>query len=190
MRVKKLLFGGLIFAGVLMFTQACNSPQQTKNSTMAVQEAPAITKAVCVIQPTEGNDVSGLVTFTKVDGGVKVVADLEGLTPGKHGFHVHEYGDISGLDGKSAGGHFNPYNKKHGGPDDVERHVGDLGNIVAGDDGKAHYERVDKVIKLNGEHSIIGRAIIVHAGEDDLTSQPTGDAGARVGYGVIGIGKE
>ncbi|HKJ43190.1 MAG TPA: superoxide dismutase family protein [Sunxiuqinia sp.] len=190
MQVRKLLFGGLMLAGILMFTQACTPPQKAKDSQMAVEQAPAVTKAVCVIHPTEGNTVHGVVTFTKVDGGVRIVGDLEGLTPGKHGFHVHQYGDCSGLDGKTAGGHFNPENMKHGGPNDVERHVGDLGNIEAGDDGKAHYERVDKVISLNGKHSIIGRAIIVHAGEDDLTSQPTGAAGARVACGVIGIAKD
>lgn len=161
------------------------------NSVQAMKaEAPAVNKAICVLQPTEGNDVTGVVTFTKEGDGVHIVADLKGLTQGKHGFHVHQYGDISGLDGKSAGGHLNPDNMKHGGPMDAERHVGDLGNVEAGADGTAHYDRVDKVIGLSGEHSIIGRAIIVHAGEDDLKSQPTGDAGARVAYGVIGIAKD
>lgn len=148
-----------------------------------------ITKAICVLSPTEGNKVHGIVTFTATDGGVKIVADVEGLTEGKHGFHVHQYGDISSLDGKSAGGHFNPEGEKHGAPTDMERHVGDLGNLLANSSGKAHYERIDKEIRLEGAHSIIGRAIIVHAGEDDLVSQPTGAAGARAAYGVIGIAK-
>ncbi len=130
-----------------------------------------------------------MVTFTRTDSGIKIVADVEGLTEGKHGFHVHQYGDCSNPDGTSAGGHFNPENKKHGAPTDTERHVGDLGNLDAGADGRAHYERMDSVITLSGEHSIIGRGIIVHAGEDDLTSQPTGAAGARVACGVIGIAK-
>ncbi len=149
-----------------------------------------ITKAVCVLHPTEGNDVTGTVTFTQSGAGVIVVAEVEGLTPGKHGFHVHQYGDCSSLDATSAGGHFNPDEKQHGAPDAEMRHVGDLGNLEADQNGKATYEQVDSSISLNGEHSIIGRAIIVHAGEDDLTSQPTGDAGARVACGVIGIGKE
>lgn len=158
-------------------------------SAQMMQHKAKITKAICVLTPTEGSKVHGIVNFTVTDGGVKIVADVEGLTPGKHGFHVHQYGDISSLDGKSAGGHFNPDGKKHGAPTDMERHVGDLGNLVADSNGKAHYERIDKLIDLDGPHSIIGRAIIVHAGEDDLVSQPTGNAGSRAAFGVIGIAK-
>jgi Cu-Zn family superoxide dismutase len=125
--------------------------------------------------------------FTVVDGGVRVVADLDGLSPGKHGFHIHTYGDCTSADGTSAGGHFAPHGRPHGAPTDTERHVGDLGNVVADADGHAHYDRVDPIIALHGENSIIGRGVILHAGEDDLTSQPTGAAGARVACGVIGI---
>ena len=145
--------------------------------------------AVCVLHPTKGNEVSGIVTFTKTEGGIKIVANFEGLTPGKHGFHIHEYGDCSRLDGKSAGGHFNPDDKKHGAPNSEERHVGDLGNLLANEKGKAYFEMIDSYISFIGPHSIIGRAIIVHAGEDDLTSQPTGNAGARLACGVIGLAK-
>ena len=145
--------------------------------------------AVCILYPTEGSETSGIVKFTQTPEGIKIVADVKGLTPGKHGFHIHEFGDCSRLDGKSAGGHFNPDDKKHGAPDGSERHVGDLGNLVAGEDGKAHYEWTDLVISFTGSNSIIGRAIIVHAGKDDLTSQPTGNAGARLACGVIGLAK-
>ena len=185
MKRKKLFFSWLIVAGVLLFAQACNyNPKQP-----VTMEASPINKAVCVLHPTQGNKVHGVVTFTRTDSGIKIVADVEGLTEGKHGFHIHQYGDCSNPDGTSAGGHFNPDNKKHGAPTDTERHVGDLGNLVAGPDGRAHYERVDNVITFSGEHNIIGRGIIVHAGEDDLKSQPTGAAGARVACGVIGIAK-
>ncbi|GET21020.1 superoxide dismutase [Cu-Zn] [Prolixibacter denitrificans] len=175
---------------LLIVTQSCAPKSGQQNNTgMEKSATPEVTKAVCVLQPTEGNHVTGTVTFTKVDGGVQVVADLEGLAPGKHGFHVHQYGDISAADGTSTGGHFNPENVNHGGPDADVRHVGDLGNIVAAADSTGHYQRIDKMVKLNGPHSVIGRAIIVHAGEDDLTSQPTGAAGSRVAEGVIGIAK-
>lgn len=149
-----------------------------------------IHKAVCVLYPTKGNNVSGTVTFEKVDGGIKVTADVTGLTPGKHGFHIHEYGDCSAADGKSAGGHFNPDNNKHGGPKDKDRHEGDMGNIDADNSGHAHLEYVDPVLSFEGRHSIIGHGIIVHQGEDDLKSQPTGNAGARVACGVIGVAKD
>jgi superoxide dismutase, Cu-Zn family len=151
--------------------------------------APPVMKAVCVLHPTLGNTVSGAVIFTKTDGGVKVVADVNGLTPGKHGFHIHECGDCSAADGSSAGGHFNPMGASHGAPMDMTRHAGDMGNLIADESGKAHLEYVDPDMALEGTHSIIGRSIIVHKSEDDLKTQPTGNAGARVSCGVIGIGK-
>jgi Cu-Zn family superoxide dismutase len=129
------------------------------------------------------------VTFTKVKGGVQIIADIDGLTPGKHGFHVHEFGDC-GKNGDAAGAHFNPTNQKHGGPDSPERHVGDFGNLEANSHGHAHYERIDKLIQLEGKNSIIGRSIMIHADEDDFTTQPTGASGARIGCGVIEIESE
>jgi Cu-Zn family superoxide dismutase len=152
-------------------------------------EAAPVTKAVAVLSSTKGNNVSGTVTFTKVAGGVKVVAEVSGLTPGGHGFHIHEFGDCSAPDAMSAGGHFNPHHTEHGGPDAKARHAGDFGNIVADESGKARYERVDPVIALDGPHAIIGYAVIVHEKADDLKSQPTGDAGGRVACGVIGVAK-
>jgi Cu-Zn family superoxide dismutase len=154
------------------------------------RERERITRAVAVLHPTKGNSVRGIVTFTKEKGGIMVVADIEGLTPGKHGFHIHEYGDCSAPDGTSAGGHFNPEGKPHGAPTSQNRHVGDLGNIPANAEGKAHYEWTDPVMTFTGTRSIIGRAIIVHADEDDLKSQPTGNAGPRIACGVIGIAKD
>ena len=121
--------------------------------------------------------------------GIRVIVDMEGLSPGDHGFHVHEYGDCSAPDGTSAGGHFNPDGQPHGAPTDTERHVGDLGNISADGMGMAHLEWTDTFLSFSGPHSIVGRGVIVHAGADDLTSQPTGNAGARVACGVIGIAR-
>jgi Cu-Zn family superoxide dismutase len=147
--------------------------------------------AVAVMYPTSGNQAHGSVMFTKVKGGVKVIADMNGLSPGKHGFHIHEFGDCTAFDGKSAGGHFNPDGTPHGAPtaSAKNRHVGDLGNITAHTNGKAHLEMVDSILSFDGPHSIIGRGVIVHAGRDDLTSQPTGAAGSRVACGAIGIVK-
>ena len=148
-----------------------------------------VTKAIAVLQPTAGSTVAGTVTFTAAGDTVKVVADLSGLTPGKHGFHIHEFGDCSDPKAASAGGHFNPSNHQHGAPDVAERHAGDLGNIDADASGKAHLEASDKAMKLAGADSIIGHAVIVHEKADDLKTQPTGDAGGRVACGVIGIAK-
>ena len=142
------------------------------------------TQASAVINPTEGNQAQGMVEFTQEADGVRVIANLTGLTEGDHGFHIHEKGDCSAADGTSAGGHFNPENKNHGAPDAAERHVGDLGNITAADSGQATYNRLDTHLELNGTNSIIGLAVIVHALPDDF-SQPTGAAGDRVGCGVV-----
>ena len=146
-------------------------------------------KAIAVLHPTKGSNVEGTVTFTKSGDGVKVVADISGLTPGKHGFHIHEFGDCSSPDGKAAGGHFNPTNSPHAGPEVTPRHEGDLGNLEADSSGKAHLELTDNMMAMSGDKSIIGRGVIVHAKEDDLKSQPVGNAGGRVACGVIGIAK-
>jgi Cu-Zn family superoxide dismutase len=147
------------------------------------------TKAIAVLHPTQGSQVTGSVTFTESGGAVKVVADISGLTPGKHGFHIHEFGDCSDPKGASAGGHFNPGKHSHGAPDAADRHEGDLGNIEADASGKAHLEVTDKVMKLTGANGILGRAVIVHEKADDLKTQPTGDAGGRLACGVVGVAK-
>lgn len=149
-----------------------------------------LSKAICVLKATEGNSVSGTVTFTQTDDGVLIEAHVNGLTPNaKHGFHIHEFGDISAPDGTSTGGHFNPGGHDHAGPDSAKRHVGDLGNLEADANGHATYKRLDKVVEIHGEHSILSRGITIHAETDDLSSQPTGAAGARIAVGVIGLAK-
>jgi Cu-Zn family superoxide dismutase len=185
---KKQDFYRLTFLMAIFFVVTA-FPQQMKHNMKDHKMMAYTTKAVCVVHPTKGHDAHGIVTFTKVDGGVKVVADIEGLKPGSHGFHIHEFGDCSALDGTSAGGHFNPENVKHGGPMDKVRHVGDMGNITADANGKAHLEWTDDMLTFWGPHSIIGRGLIVHEGTDDLYSQPTGAAGPRAGCGVIGIAR-
>ncbi len=147
-------------------------------------------KAIAVLHPTAGNKVGGTVTFTEVADGVQVHADLTGLAPGSHGFHVHEFGDCSAPDAASAGGHFNPTTEPHAGPDDAARHVGDMGNVEADASGKATVEYVDHDMSLAKDNkSIIGRSVVVHVKKDDLKTQPSGDSGARVGCGVIGVAK-
>jgi Cu-Zn family superoxide dismutase len=154
------------------------------------EKSSAPLKAIAVLHPTAGNKVSGTVTFTEVADGVQVHAEITGLAPGNHGFHVHEFGDCSAADATSAGGHFNPTNKPHAGPDATERHVGDMGNVEADASGKATLEYVDHQISLtNDQQSAIGRSVVVHAKADDLKSQPAGDSGARIACGVIGRAK-
>jgi len=179
-------FVAACLAGAAMVSCAQQQQQESMESNASGQAQSM--SAVAAITPASGSDVRGIVTFTAEEGGgVRIVADLSGLPPGEHGFHVHENGDCSAPDGSSAGGHFNPMEMPHGGPDAMERHVGDLGNITAGEDGNAHYERVDTHLSLEGDQSIVGRAVIVHEKVDDYATQPTGNAGARLGCGVIAM---
>jgi Cu-Zn family superoxide dismutase len=133
--------------------------------------------------------VKGHVTFTQMEGGVKVVAHIEGLAPGKHGFHLHEK-PIEGDDPKSAGGHWNPGKHDHGGPDAPAHHAGDLGNITADEKGVAHLEVTLKGLTIAaGDMSVVGKSVIVHEKEDDLKSQPAGNAGDRIGGGTVEAAK-
>lgn len=141
--------------------------------------------AIALLRPASGSQVRGTVRFTETDDGMRVVADVSGLTPGKHGFHVHQNGDCSAPDAMSAGDHFNPDAQQHGGPDTDMRHRGDLGNIEANAEGRAQAERTVKGLVLSGPESIAGKAVLVHAGEDDLRTPPSGNSGARVACGVI-----
>lgn len=190
-QIRRTALAVCLGAGVLGIAACAPTSHSTQPSDATTHAAAGheVTRAICVVHPLGDNSVRGTVTFTKVEEGVEVVAELTGLPPGpaKHGFHIHEFGDCSMDDGICAGGHFNPTNQPHGGPDDDERHVGDLGNVESDESGNATYRRVDRVIELGGPHSIIGLSIIIHADPDDLTSQPTGNAGARIGCGVIGI---
>lgn len=143
---------------------------------------------VAVVHPTEGNEVNGVIRFLKEDGGVRVIAEVHGLDPNSlHGFHIHEFGDCTAPDATSAGGHFNPFDAPHAGPDDEERHVGDLGNLETDGDGVAEMNYLDTKLTFEGAGNILGRGLVIHADEDDLESQPVGEAGARLGCGVIGV---
>jgi len=133
----------------------------------------------------------GELNLFKVPGGVQIIGELSNLDPGLHGFHVHQYGDIYTNGCLSTGGHFNPENVNHGAPTDLVRHVGDLGNILADSAGNAHFEMFDPLIALDGQYSILGRAFVIHSGEDDLGrggdegSLKTGNAGSRIACGIV-----
>jgi superoxide dismutase, Cu-Zn family len=155
---------------------------------LAMQAADAqIKQAVAVLHPTQGNKAHGTVRFTQEGNSVKVVAHVEGLSPGqKHAIHVHEFGDCSSTDANSAGSHYNPEKHEHGLPDKDQRHAGDLGNLQADASGKAHLElTVNNITIAGNKNPVIGRAVIVHAKADD-GGQPVGNAGARIACGVIG----
>lgn len=155
-------------------------------------------KAVARIKPSAASTtqpalakISGTVTFTESGGKLMFVADVDGLAPNtKHGFHIHEKGDLSAADLSSAGAHFNPDKDKHGGHETPHRHAGDLGNLSADDKGHAHAEGAVPGATLGeGERSVIGKSVIVHAKEDDLKTDPSGNSGGRAAGGVVELQK-
>ena len=140
--------------------------------------------ATCLLAPLANGTVTGKVTFTQQSSGILVEADLNGLSPGKHGIHIHEHGDCSDA-GAAAGDHFNPGQAMHGRAIMEMSHEGDLGNIVADATGHARLAVLDPWLKLEGDRGIYGRSVIVHAMEDDSVGQPGGNSGARIACGLI-----
>ena len=142
--------------------------------------------AIARLEPTKGNTAGGTVTFTQKGDKVVVSANVAGLSPGQHGFHVHEKGDCSADDGMSAGGHFNPFGKPHGNPTSGEHHAGDMPMLNADGTGAATLTaELDPMTIGGGAADIVGKAVIIHKGADDYKTQPTGNSGARVACGVI-----
>jgi Cu-Zn family superoxide dismutase len=168
--------------------------EETTEAPAVETETPAMEPAVAVATLTsrEGDDVTGSATFTQDGDQVKVVVEVGGVdNPGMHGFHLHQTGDCSAPDFTSAGGHFNPADAPHGCPGDEVRHAGDFGNIVINADGTGTLMlTTDLVTVTDGPDSVVGRAVILHEGEDDCVSQPTGDAGARLACGVVEMAGE
>ena len=147
--------------------------------------------AIAIIFPTEGNQVTGTFLFQQLPDGVKVSALLSGLKPNqKHGVHIHEWGDLSDMKhGKLVGPHYNPDKNPHGLPPNPLRHAGAFGNIQANDQGEAVFEFIDTTITINGvKNPVLGRAVVIHA-KEDTGEQPSGNAGPRIGLGVIGLKK-
>lgn len=171
---------------------ACGSAQaaqrmRTQHEAVHHAGAEAVHDAVAVLMPVGGSGVHGTIHFVQQGSQLKITGKVVGLKPGKHGFHVHQYGDLTDLEkGESAGSHYNPTGTAHGRMTDMQRHVGDFGNLVADEQGEAVVDLTDAVASLEGPHSILGRSLVVHAGEDQFT-QPVGNAGARVAVGVIGV---
>lgn len=172
----------------VLFTGLAHADQHTDKSHLGH-------RAVVVVQTTNAwqapqSSTMGTLVFEELAEGVRLKGKITGLEPkSKHGFHIHEFGDLSAKDGTSAGGHFNPHSKPHAAPEAKEHHAGDLGNIVADENGEVEIDKVLKGLRIDkGPHAVLGRAVVIHAGADDLKSQPSGSAGPRIGVGVIGWG--
>lgn len=168
---------GLVAGAGIFFVVACAS-------TPKPAEGP---QARATIEPRSGSNVRGWATFAdRSTGGVAVVVHIENATPGVHGLHVHEKGDCSAPDASSAGAHFNPGGMPHAGPTETHRHAGDLGNITIEANGTGHLELVSDLLTVKpGPNSVVGKSVVFHEKADDLTSQPAGNAGGRLGCGVV-----
>ncbi len=145
--------------------------------------------ASAALEPTQGQQARGDASFIETENGVTVMVSMTGLTPGPHGIHLHENGDCSGPAAEAAGDHFDPNGSPHGAPSDTdqERHAGDLGNIEADSSGNAELEIEIEGLTIGGERGVASKALIVHADEDDLMSQPSGESGDPVACGVVEV---
>ena len=177
--------------GFLLFLSfSCKEVKKETEKEVEITEVEQSTEVIKVekiafnMEPKSGSEVVGTVTFTDEDGTVTMVAELSGLEPGEHAIHLHEKADCSSDDGKSTGGHWNPTAEPHGKWGAEEGyHRGDIGNFTADEEGNARVEFSTDLWCIGCEDStknILGKAVIVHAGVDDYTSQPSGAAGARV----------
>lgn len=155
-------------------------------TTAAAPEPTAMAQAT--LASASGSKASGELQFSAGAGGVSVTGTLTGLQAGTvHGFHIHETGDCSAPDAKSAGGHFNPTHADHGGPSSVNRHLGDIPNVEANGEGSATVSATigGATLRDGGPNDLVGKAVIVHAKRDDYTTQPSGDSGDRIACGVV-----
>lgn len=164
----------VLTAGILLLASACAHKGD-------------VPYASAMIESKSGSKVLGKVAFwEQSDGAVKVQVRINGVPTGVHGFHVHENGDCSAPDASSAGAHFNPSGAPHSSPSMPPHHAGDFGNVIAGGNGEITTDFTTRSITLSdGPNSVVGKAIVLHADADDLTSQPAGNAGKRIGCGVV-----
>lgn len=154
----------------------------------ACTEKKANKKATALIEAKSESGISGTVTFTEMDGKIKMEASIVGATEGDHAIHIHAIGDCSAEDGTSAGGHWNPTNENHGKWGITPFHKGDIGNIIIRADGTGSITRETDLWCIgceDDEKDVLGKAIIIHQGPDDFSSQPAGAAGPRIGCGEI-----
>ncbi len=172
---------------------AQDTPTTTASTPPAATPPPADASAAGTphhveLRPGQGGEVTGGLDLASSDGAVTITGVVSGLQPGsRHGFHIHETGDCSSPDFKSAGAHFNPTSQPHGDPVMPPHHLGDIPNLEVDDMGKAHVDaRIEgATLGDQGPNDLVGRALVVHAEADDYKTQPSGNSGDRIACGVI-----
>jgi Cu-Zn family superoxide dismutase len=174
----------ILLLSVGFLASCASTPEETPETVEGAPSPPqVVATGLADLFPTKGNETNGSATLEETNGTVKIVAEVNGLAPGKHGIHIHE-GDCSSLDASSAGGHFNPGNLQHGAPDSPTHHAGDLGNIEADAEGNAHFQiTVDFISLSEGPNSVVGKAVVVEAEEDNF--DPARSDGVRLVCGVV-----
>jgi superoxide dismutase, Cu-Zn family len=188
-----MTFSGLFFMTLCFLLSACGTGSQQNEqsedtSTEQQAEEDKDATATAKMEAASGSNVTGEAKFSDEDGKVRFELTVENLTPGEHAVHLHEKGDCSAEDASSAGGHWNPTMKPHGKRGDgTSYHKGDIGNMNVGTDGKGTMNITVEGWSIGGADStnVVGKSVIVHEKADDFTSQPSGNAGARVSCGVI-----
>ena len=188
--MRTILRHGLIGLTVTLLAGCSTTPASPPPPRAEVDTRPAVPMArgaTITLAPASGSLVSGKLSATPIAGGVRITGEIGGLARGStHAIHIHEKGDCSAVDATSAGGHFNPAQQPHGRAGSGPHHGGDMDNIVADASGVARVDVRALGVSLGGGATNIGdRAIVVHAMPDDYSTQPTGNAGARVACGVI-----
>jgi Cu-Zn family superoxide dismutase len=184
--------------GLTVMLAACSKEQPAGAPSQPDAAAPTLAmkstaagsaaEAVAQIAPTQGNTVTGSVALASSPQGVHVTGSIQGLKPNaEFGFHIHEKGDCTAPDGSSAGGHFNPTQAQHGNPTGPTHHAGDMLNIHSDAQGVAQVDVTAGGTTLHGDPGtdVLGKAVVVHEGPDDYTTQPSGNSGKRIACGVI-----
>lgn len=173
---------------LISISLALTSCERVQNQ-VGVPSTPSAKQAIATIGPASDSSVAGMAVFTQNGDQITLTIEIQNASPGIHAVHIHEKGDCSSPDGKSAGGHWNPTGVAHGKWGEGEFHLGDIGNITVGEDGTGSIDLTTDLweIGTGSDVDVVGRGIIVHAGADDFTSQPSGAAGARIGCGAIAL---
>jgi Cu-Zn family superoxide dismutase len=181
---KQILTASCMF--LIAAALGCGS-QESDDAGPTVPAGREVKKAMAYVNALGDNEFQGSAIFVKAGDQIELMVTVELCPPGEHAVHIHEFGDCGSEDGMSAGGHWNPTGEAHGKWDVAPFHLGDIGNIVVGEDGTGTLSLITDRWSMGtgAENDIVDKAVIVHVAVDDFVTQPTGAAGGRIGCGVI-----
>jgi Cu-Zn family superoxide dismutase len=184
--MRKQVLAAWCLPALVLGISCAPSSEESKPS---AGEARQVKKAIAWINPRSDSELAGSAIFINEEGQITVQVSVELAPPGEHAVHIHEFGDCEAPDGSSAGGHWNPTGDDHGKWGTPPHHLGDIGNLVVGEEGEGSLVlTTDRWTMGTGEdNDILEKSVIVHAAADDFTTQPTGAAGGRIGCGVIRV---